>query len=155
MANMEAVLAGVAPVRSELIHALHHAQAELGHVPPEAVARIARRLRISESEVYGVLTFYKAFSLEPKGKHVVTICSGTACHVRGAPRIVEEFQRKLGVEAGSTTPDREYTLETVNCVGACALGPIVIIDGNYHGQVKTTEVHKLVEGCRRSQAKEG
>ncbi|MBI5883128.1 MAG: NADH-quinone oxidoreductase subunit NuoE [Elusimicrobia bacterium] len=148
MANIEAVVEGLEPVQSELIQALHQTQAEFGWIPPEAVARIAKHLRVSESDVYGVLTFYKAFSLEPRGKHVVTVCSGTACHVRGAPRIVEEFERELKVSAGQTTPDREFTLETVNCVGACALGPIVIADGEYHGQAKTADIPKIVEGCR-------
>ncbi|MBI5208557.1 MAG: NAD(P)H-dependent oxidoreductase subunit E [Elusimicrobia bacterium] len=145
---MEDTLASTEPSRKDLIHALHDAQERHGHVPAEAIAAIARRLRITETDVYGVLTFYKAFSLEPKGRHVVTICSGTACHVRGAARIIEEFERALDVPAGRTTPDREFTLETVNCVGACALGPIVIIDGDYHGQAKAAEIPKLVEDCR-------
>lgn len=137
--------------QKELIYLLHRRQAEFGYISPEAVAGIADRLNISESEVFGVLTFFKAFSLKPRGKHCVTICTGTACHVRGAPRIVDEFSRELNIQAGETTTDDLFTLETVNCVGACALGPIVIIDGAYHGQVKTTEVEKLIDGCRNKE----
>ena len=104
-----------------------------------------QQLKISESEIFGVLTFYKAFSLKPRGEHLITVCMGTACHVRGAPMILDEFKRKLGIESGETTEDNQFTLETVNCVGACALGPIAIADGEYHGQLKTREVDKVIK----------
>ena len=130
--------------QKDLIHILHKVQAELGYISPEAIAAVARHLKISESEIYGVLTFYKAFSLKPRGKHVVTICMGTACHVRGAPRILDEFGRRLDIEAGQTSEDNMNTLETVNCVGACALGPIAIVDGEYHGQLKTNQIEKIL-----------
>ncbi len=141
---MENTLESFKPLQRELIHILHKVQKDFGYIPPEAVSSIARYLRISESEIYGVLTFYKAFTLHPRGKHVVTICMGTACHVRGAPRILDEFGRYLGVNPGETTSDDQFTLETVNCVGVCALGPIAIVDGKYHGQVKPTEVDKII-----------
>jgi NADH-quinone oxidoreductase subunit E len=130
--------------QQDLIHILHDVQEENGYVSPEAITHIADKLRISESEIYGVLTFYKAFSLEPKGKHQVTICMGTACHVRGAPAVLDEFERRLGILSGETSEDREFTLETVNCVGACALGPIAITNGDYQGQLKTKDVEKLI-----------
>ena len=129
----------------ELIHILHHVQAEYGYVPTEAIRNIARHLNISESDVYGVLTFYKAFTLKPRGRHLVTICMGTACHVRGAPRIRDEFGRRLGIAPGETSADNEFTLETVNCVGACALGPIAIADGEYHGQLKSSQIEKIIQ----------
>lgn len=129
----------------ELIHILHEVQSKLGYIPAEAISQISRRLKISESEIFGVLTFYKAFSLKPRGEHLVTICMGTACHVRGAPMILDEFKRKLGIDSGETTEDNQFTLETVNCVGACALGPIAITDGEYHGQLKTREVEKIID----------
>jgi len=129
----------------ELIHVLHDVQEEFGYIPAQAISQISKQLKISESEIFGVLTFYKAFSLEPRGEHLITICMGTACHVRGAPMILDEFERKLGIKAGETSEDNQFTLETVNCVGACALGPIAIADGEYHGQLKTKEVDKIIE----------
>lgn len=150
---MEKLLNEFEPNQKDLIHILHRVQAEFGYIPPEAISAIAKHLKITENQIYGVLTFYKAFSLKPRGKHLITICLGTACHVRGAPRILDEFKRGLGVDPGETTGDNQFTLETVNCVGACALGPIVIADGDYHGQMKTREVDKLIEGIKK-EAKE-
>jgi NADH-quinone oxidoreductase subunit E len=128
----------------DLIPILHHLQSELGHVPPAAVPAIARHLRISEAEVFGVLTFYKAFALEPKGKHVVTVCLGTACHVRGGIRIVEEFEKRLGIPAGKTTSDGQFTLESVNCLGCCAIGPVVAVNGHYHARVAAKDVEAIL-----------
>jgi len=138
-----------------LIHILHRVQAECGYIPPQAISKISKHLRISEGEIYGVLTFYKAFTLKPRGKHTVTVCTGTACHVRGAPMIVDELKRKLSVEVEGTTEDNLFTLETVNCLGACALGPIVVVDGEYHGQMKISEVDKLIEKYKPEKKSEG
>jgi len=91
-----------------------------------------------------VATFFKAFSLKPRGRHLIDVCLGTACHVRGAVRILEKIERELGTSSGETTEDLKYTLERVNCVGACALGPIVIIDGEYSGQMRTDKVNSLL-----------
>jgi len=102
-------------------------------------------LEIPLIDVYGVATFYKSFSLKPRGKHLITACLGTACHVRGGPRIVDELQRKLKIKPGETTDDGEYTLETVNCLGCCAIGPIVVKDGIYHGQMNPQRVDSLLE----------
>lgn len=135
--------------QKDLIHILHKIQAEYGYIPSQALSSISKHLKISESEIFGVLTFYKAFSLKPRGKHLVTICTGTACHVRGAPMILDELKRQLSIEPGETTEDDLFTLETVNCVGACALGPIVISDGNYHGQMNTREVNKLIKKIKK------
>ena len=99
-------------------------------------------------DVYGVASFYRAFSLKPRGKHLLCVCTGTACHVRGAPMIAEEFERQLGVRVGENTADGEFTLETVNCLGACALGPIVVADGQYHAKVATAGVKKILKGAR-------
>ncbi len=150
---MEKLLKEFESNQKDLIHILHRVQAEFGYIPPEAISAVAKHLKITENQIYGVLTFYKAFSLKPRGKHLITICMGTACHVRGAPRILDEFKRRLDVEAGETTEDNQFTLETVNCVGACALGPIVIADRDYHGQMKTREVDKLIERIKK-EAKE-
>ena len=131
--------------KNELVHMLHETQERFGYIPPERLTEIAKKLNISESEIYGVLTFYKAFTFEPRGKHIVTVCMGTACHVRGALAILEEFKRKLDIDVEQTTPDDQFTLEAVNCVGACALGPIAIIDKNYHGQMNMRTVDKLIK----------
>ncbi len=138
----------------ELIHLLHDAQKKFGYIPADSISQISRELKISESEIFGVLTFYKAFALKPRGKHLITICLGTACHVRGAPMIIDEFERKLGIEAGETTEDNLFTLETVNCVGACALGPIAIADGDYHGQMKMREVDEIIKKLKKEQGKD-
>ena len=134
--------------QKELIHILHKIQAEYGYIPPDAITAISKHLKISESEIYGVLTFYKAFCLEPRGEHIVTVCMGTACHVRGALQILDEFKRLLGIDVEETTSDNQFTLETVNCLGACALGPIAVIDKEYHGQLKIRKVEKLIKKYR-------
>ena len=134
--------------QKELIHILHRTHAEYGYIPPPAITKISKHLKISESEIYGVLTFYKAFSLEPRGEHVVTVCLGTACHVRGGPQIVEELERKLNVGAGQTTADKKFTLETVNCLGCCAIGPVVVVDGKYHSQVTVKKIDSILKNYK-------
>lgn len=148
---MEEIIKEFRSEQGELISLLHRIQEKFGYIPSEALRKLSQHLKISESEIFGVLTFYNAFSLKPRGKHLVTICLGTACHVRGATRILDEFVRKLKINPGETTPDHSITLETVNCVGACALGPVVITDGVYHGQMKTTDVEQVVAGIIASE----
>jgi len=150
---MEKILKQFSPERKELIHILHKVQAENGFISPEAISEISQHLNMSEGEVYGVLTFYNAFTLEPKGKHTITICMGTACHVRGAPAVLDEFSRRLDIPPGQTTEDKYFTLETVNCVGACALGPIVITDGDYHGHATTNDVKKILDQVKDEKQK--
>ena len=133
---METILNDFEKDQKALIHILHRVQEEYGYISPQAIAAIANHLKISANEVFSVLTFYKAFTLEPRGKHIVTVCMGTACHVRGAPRLVEDASRELDIEVGQTTPDKHFTLETVNCLGCCAIGPVVVVDGKYHSYVK-------------------
>ena len=128
-----------------LVSILQDVQAEYNYLPKEAVIRVSQGLGVPLSQVYSVATFFKAFSLKPRGRHLINVCLGTACHVRGAVRVLEAIERELGIEPGDTTEDLRYTLETVNCVGACALGPIVIIDGKYSGQMKTDKVKPLLE----------
>jgi NADH-quinone oxidoreductase subunit E len=140
-------------MQKDLILLLHNVQREKGYIPVQAIREISRQLAISESEIFGVLTFYKAFSLKPRGEHLITICMGTACHVRGAAKILDEFRRRLGLEPGETSADNLFTLETVNCLGACALGPIVITDGAYHGQMKTQDVAGLIEKIKNEKRK--
>jgi len=131
-----------------IVALLQDVQAAEGHLPRPALERIAQDLGLPLSQLYGLATFYKAFSLHPKGKHTVTCCLGTACHVRGGHQVVARIQRELGVKPGETTPDLKFTLETVNCLGACALGPLVVVDGKYHGRMTSAKVSRLVEQCR-------
>ena len=142
---MEKYLKEFANEQKELIHILHKIQEEHGFIPPEAITAISKHLNISESEIYGVLTFYKAFSLVPRGEHVVTVCMGTACHVRGGPQIVEEMERKLDIQVGQTSVDNKFTLETVNCLGCCAIGPVVVVDGKYHSQITVKKVNEVLK----------
>ncbi|MFH1861541.1 MAG: NAD(P)H-dependent oxidoreductase subunit E [bacterium] len=128
-----------------LISILTDIQAQYSYLPAEALKVVAERTCRPLVDIYGVATFYRSFSLKPRGKHLISCCLGTACHVRGAPSIAEELQKKLNVEPGDTTPDREFTLETVNCLGACALGPVVVVDGHYFSSVKKNKVKEIIE----------
>jgi NADH-quinone oxidoreductase subunit E len=132
-----------------LIAALEEIQAKYGYLPEHVLRDLAIKTGRSLADIYGVATFYRAFSLKPRGKHLISACLGTACHVRGGPAIVEEIERKLETKAGETTPDKEFTLETVNCLGACALGPIVVIDGHYFSKVKTARVKAILNKARK------
>ena len=131
---------------SALIAILQDIQAEENYLPQDVLKHVAKSMDVPLTRVYSLATFYKAFSLKPRGKHLINVCLGTACHVRGAPRILEKLERDLRVKAGETTEDKKFTLETVNCLGACALGPIVVIDGKYHGQMTSSKVSSLLKG---------
>ena len=131
--------------RGELIAILEAIQAECGYLPEKALRIVSHRTGHPLVDVYGVATFYRAFSLRPRGKHLVCACLGTACHVRGAPRTLQEIEQRLGIHGGETTSDRTFTLETVNCLGACALGPVVVIDGHYYSKVRQSSVGHLLE----------
>jgi len=134
--------------RGALIAVLEEIQEQNGYLSEQALRMVSEKMGRSLVDIYGVATFYRSFSLRPRGKHFICVCLGTACHVRGAQRIVEEFERQLGIEAGETTPDMEFTLETVNCLGACALGPIVVVDGVYFSNVDTPKVKQILGEVR-------
>lgn len=134
--------------KAAILPILQDVQRELNYLPRQAMNHIADRLGVNLGHVSSIATFFSSFSLVPRGKHIVTVCMGTACHVRGAPRVLEEFERSLKIKDGENTPDMQFSIETVNCVGACALGPLVIIDGNYHGNITTSEVADLVANYR-------
>ena len=131
-----------------LMAILEEIQAAYGYLPEAALRLVANATNRSLVDVYGVATFYRSFSLHPRGRHHVCACLGTACHVRNAPSIVEELERQLGIRAGETTSDREFTLETVNCLGACALGPIVVVDGKYYSKVDVAAVKRILDDAR-------
>ncbi len=128
----------------QLVEVLQDVQEAFGYVPQEAMNVVARALGVPLIEVSRVAHFYKAFSLKPRGKHVVTVCMGTACHVRGAPRMLDQAKGELGIEPGKTTADRMFTLERVNCLGACALGPVVVLDGQYHPKMTPKKLRELL-----------
>jgi NADH:ubiquinone oxidoreductase subunit E len=131
--------------KQALIAILQDIQAEYNYLPQNALRSVARTLDIPLIDVIGVATFYRAFSLKPRGKHVVTVCLGTACHVRGGPKILEEFERRLGISSGETTADSRFTLETVACLGCCAIGPVVVVDGDYHAQTSIRNVEGIIK----------
>ncbi len=135
--------------QGSLIAMLEEVQKLHGYLPEEVLRTLSEKSGHSLVDVYGVATFYKAFSLKPRGKHLALICLGTACHVRGAPRVVEEFERQLEIKAGETTTDNEFTVETVNCLGACALGPTVSVDGHYFSHVSKRKVKEIIDKTRR------
>jgi NADH-quinone oxidoreductase subunit E len=118
-----------------LVDILQDIQADTGYLPKEMLEETSKGLDIPQSRVYSVATFYKAFSLTPRGRHLINVCMGTACYVRGATKVLESIEDQLGIKRGETTKDLKFTLETVNCVGACALGPMVIIGEDYHGEM--------------------
>lgn len=121
--------------KSLLVGILQDIQAEIGYLPKDALQETSKGLGVPLSRVYSVATFFKAFSLTPRGRHLINVCMGTACHVRGAVKVLEKIEQELKIKTGETTKDLKFTLETVNCVGACALGPMVIIGEDYHGEM--------------------
>ena len=134
--------------RGGLISILQDVQAEYNYLPQEALVLLSKKLEVPLINIYGIATFFKSFSLTPRGKHLLTVCSGTACHVRGGPKILEEFERKLKIKSGQTTEDNLYTLETVNCLGCCAIGPIVVKDGEYFGQMSIAKTRLVLKKAK-------
>jgi len=148
-ATIESVLNRHARVPSAIIAILQDLQDEVNYLPEGALRYVAEQLDIPVSKVYSLATFYRAFSLEPRGKYLILVCTGTACHVRGAIRIVDMLEREIGIRAGETDEGLEFTLETVNCLGACALGPVVVVNGEYHGQMTGAKAARLVKRLRQ------
>jgi NADH-quinone oxidoreductase subunit E len=144
LAKVDTIVAGYDAQPSALLAILQDIQKQENWLPREALERVAQKLTVPVTRVYGMATFFRAFSLKPRGRHICTVCLGTACHVRGAPKLVEKLERDLQVQAGETTADMNITLETVNCVGACALGPLVILDGEYHGNISSAKLDKVM-----------
>jgi NADH-quinone oxidoreductase subunit E len=147
--NVETIATIISPYRGDrdsLISILQDIQAIYHYLSEDTLRAVASQLKLPLIQVYAVATFFKAFSLKPRGEHMVTVCLGTACHVRGAHTLLDELKRQLCIEPGETTEDRQFTLETVNCLGACALGPIMVIDDRYHGQMSPRKVKKFLKG---------
>ncbi len=128
-----------------LVALLQEVQERYNYLPEDVLRELAREKNLSLMEMYSVATFYKSFSLQPRGKHKVATCSGTACHVRGSEKVTEELSRVLGIKPGETSQDGAYSLETVNCLGACALAPLVVVDGEYHGNMTAARAAALIK----------
>jgi len=146
----EAIIREYDSSRESLISILQDVQSEYRYLPESILKLVARKLGLPLIQVYGVATFFKAFSLKPRGKHLLSVCLGTACHVRGAPAVLDAVERELCIEPGETSEDMQFTLETVNCLGACALGPIMVVDGEYHGQIVPGKVQATINRCKKS-----
>jgi NADH-quinone oxidoreductase subunit E len=142
--KLDELLSHYSGKREELIPILQEAQEQFRYLPLEVMREIAKFLRMPDSAVFGVSTFYAQFKLVPSGKRIVRVCRGTACHVRGGARILREVERRLGIKQGETTDDWEYTLETVACIGACALAPTMTLDKETHGQMTTKKVAEVL-----------
>lgn len=147
--KIEAILANYQGQKWGLIPLLHDVQLTVGYIPPEVIPRIASALGLFPSQVQGVISFYTQFYTEPRGKNVVRVCRGTACHVRGGKTILKLVKQELGLEEGETTPDLEYTLETVACIGVCALAPNIVVNQETHGNLNPKKVARLFEGRRK------
>jgi NADH:ubiquinone oxidoreductase subunit E len=136
-----------------LVEMLQDIQHEYRYIPAEAMETIAREVGVPAGRVYHLATFFKGFSLEPRGEHVVSVCMGTACHVQGAPRIVDACCRELGVEVGQTTPDGKFTVETVRCLGCCGLAAVVTVNDDLHGHVTSATVPRLLKRYKKAEEK--
>jgi NADH-quinone oxidoreductase subunit E len=135
---------------ANIIAILQDIQAEANWLPAPELRYVSAELAIPLSKMMALVTFYKAFSLKPRGKHICSVCLGTACHVRGGERIAGAIERELGISGGQTDEDLHWTLETVGCVGACALGPIVVVDGEYHGQMTSVKASRLLKKIKKA-----
>jgi NADH-quinone oxidoreductase subunit E len=139
-------------LKKNLIAILLDIQETENYLPPEALRYVAKSLGMPLIDVIGVATFYRAFSLTPRGKHTCLVCLGTACHVRGGPKILEELERRLEIPAGETTQDGQFTLETVACLGCCAIGPVVVVDGEYHGHATIRKIGPILAKYEKQKA---
>jgi len=138
---------------SNVLAILQDIQASEKYLPRKTLEEVSQRLQVPLTQIYYLATFYRSFSLTPRGRHVVTVCTGTACHVKGAALILNTLERELKVQPGETTANKEYTLETVNCLGSCALAPLVVVDGVYHGRMIGSKVLSLLKGEKKGASK--
>jgi NADH-quinone oxidoreductase subunit E len=148
LSKLEGILARYPREESSLIMVLQDAQEEYRYLPSEILLEIAKALNLPRSKIFGVATFFKAFSLTPRGEKIVQVCMGTACHVRGAQLILEKFERDLNLKTGETSSDLSYTLERVNCVGACAMGPVVVVNEQMMGHITMQNVDNILKKAK-------
>jgi len=131
--------------KEQLISLLQDVQAEFNYIPQDVLVRISQKLEIPLSQVFSVATFFQAFSLKPRGRHTITVCLGTACHIKGGQRLVDKMERDYDLKPGETTEDMKFSLETANCLGCCALGPVVVVDGKYESKVTPDKLDKILK----------
>ncbi len=153
--EIETIISKYGNKESSILAILQDIQAKEKYLPREALELVGEKLNIPINKIYRIATFYRAFSLMPRGKHEVCVCMGTACHVRGAQRIVDQIKLELGIRPGETTKDQNFTLETVNCLGVCAAGPVVAINGEYFGKMSPGKVEGTLKKFRSEKKKEG
>jgi NADH-quinone oxidoreductase subunit E len=144
MKQVDRVIASYNNDKNALIQILLQIQKENRWLPEEALRRVGKKLDIPINQIYHITTFYKAFSLVPHGRHSLAVCLGTACHVRGAPRLLDKVSEVLGIKPGETSKDMKYSLSTVNCLGCCALGPVIQVDDEYYSDPSSTELKKII-----------
>ncbi|MFC1983608.1 NAD(P)H-dependent oxidoreductase subunit E [Chloroflexota bacterium] len=145
--KVDSLIDSYADKKEQLISLLQDIQTEFNYLPGDVLIKISQKLDIPLSQVFSVATFFRAFSLEPKGRHLVSICTGTACHVRGGQKLVDKMERDYGIKPGETTEDMKLSLETVNCLGCCALGPVVVVDGKYESQMNADKLDRVLRRC--------
>jgi NADH:ubiquinone oxidoreductase subunit E len=131
--------------RTALISILHDIQDRYNFLPQEALKKVASKLQVDLTDLFGVATYYKSFSLVPKGRHSITLCLGTACHVRGGPKILMEVKKQLNIAPGQTTADKQFSLNVVNCLGVCAIGPVMFADGKFYGEMNPVKARRIIE----------
>ena len=146
--KVESLIDSYADKKEQLIALLQDIQTEFNYLPRDVLVKVSQRLDIPLSQIFGVATFFRAFSLKPRGRHLVTVCLGTACHVKGGQRLVDKMERDYKVKSGDTTDDLRFTLETVNCLGCCALGPVVVVDGKYESQVNPDKLDRVLRSYK-------
>ena len=145
LSKVEEILQGYEKKEASLIPVLQQVQEQFGYLPEEALVKIGKSLNVSLSRIYGVVTFYAQFYLNPRGLHTVRVCRGTACHVRGGKQVLKSVQQALNIEEGETTPDFKFTFETVACLGACALAPVMLVDKDYYGKLSPARVEQVLK----------
>jgi NADH-quinone oxidoreductase subunit E len=143
--KVEALIESYIDRKEQLISLLQDIQSQFNYIPGDTLIKISQKLDIPLSQVFSVATFFRSFSLKPRGRHTVTVCLGTACHVRGGQRLVDKIGRDYNLKPGGTMPDERFTLETANCLGCCALGPVVVVDGKYESQVSPDKLENILK----------
>jgi len=142
--KVDSLIDSYADKKEQLISLLQDIQAEFNYLPQDVLVKVSQKLDIPLSQVFSVATFFRAFSLKPRGRHVVTVCLGTACHVKGGQRLVDKMKRDYKIKPGETTEDMRFTLETVNCLGCCALGPVAVVDGKYESKMTPDKLDRVL-----------
>jgi NADH-quinone oxidoreductase subunit E len=152
--KIKGIVSRYAPKKRFSLAIMQDMQREFNYIPKEAIRAVSEYLGISMAKLYGMATFYKALSLKPKGKYAIKVCDGTACHIRSSLTVLDELKSALGIKEGEVTPDNLFSVETVNCLGACALAPVMLINEEYHGKLKLQDVRDILDRYRRGETHE-